>query len=510
MPRTLSGFRAATIRCFPAYFFRGSTLIRRKETSPHLVGEVNLMGLPRLLAVGLLIISLVGCGDDPVSSGDPGYPDKLYPYETFFDLPTAQVRRDRLVGALPEASLVILATNETSHRTGDVNYAFRPASTLYYLTGFDEPSAIALIRESDSHSGSADLTLFVNERTPGEVKWLGPSYGVDGAVNLFGADRAYPVEEFGARLAESLSSGSYSALFWNPGTNAVVESLVSELVGGSVPLMDVTGIVDSMRVVKSANEIQAIRRAVDVSMQAFQEAMRRIEPGMYEYEVEAIFDFVTRVNGSPSPAFPTIVASGPNINVLHYDANRRRMEDGDLVMIDFGAEYGYYASDVTRTLPVGGTFTAEQAALHDLVLDVHRAVLEAAAPGVNYYDLYVMARAMAIDGLLARGIISGNRDEIISSGRYRQYVVAGLGHGVGLDVHDPFPDDPPGVRTLREGVVMAFEPHVYLDPNDTSVAAAYRGLAARIEDTVLITATGVEILSGALPWETSDLERAMR
>ncbi len=460
--------------------------------------------------VGFLVSSLVGCTEEIVSSGDSGFPDKLGPYQTEFDLATCQQRRLDLVGALPPNSLVVVATNDTYVRNDDVAYDFRPSSTFFYLTGYDEPNSVAVIRSGPAGPGSAELVLFVEERSAGEVKWLGPTVGIDGARSVFGADEAYDIDEFETRLGDMLVSGTPGAIYGNLDENGSIESRFNSVADGSIPVRSVAGFVDGMRVIKAPIEISAIRRAVDVSVQAFETAMEEIEPGMYEYEVEAFFDYVLRVNGSPGPAFPTIVASGPNINVLHYDANARQMQAGDLVMIDFGAEYGYYASDVTRTLPVDGTFSPEQAVVYDIVLDAHRAVLEATAPGVNYFDLYALAVETVIDGLLEQGIITGNREDIISSRRYRQYFVAGLGHSVGLDVHDPFPDDAPGSRILREGVVMAFEPHVYLDGSDTSVNQAYRGLAARIEDTVVVTGPGVEILSGALPWERADIESLMR
>ncbi len=467
------------------------------------------MRLACLLSLGVLVSSLAGCTEEIVSPAE-SFPEKLVPYETLFDLTTFEQRRDDLISRLPANSIAVVSTNDTHLRNGDVEYEFRPSSTFLYLTGFDEPLSSAVIRRSASNPGHAEMILFVQERSPAEIKWLGPSYGTEDATRIFGASEAYSIAEFEGKLRVYLAAGPLDGIYGNLAVNETAESIVDNVVGGSIAIHDIDVIVDKMRVVKSAIEVTSIRRAVDISVQAFQEAMKRIEPGMYEYEVDALFDYVLRLNGSARAAFPTIVASGPNVNVLHYEANVRRMESGDLVMIDFGAEYGYYASDVTRTLPVNGTFTYEQAVVYDIVLDAHRAVVAAAAPGVDYYDLYHEARDIVLDGLLDAGIITGSKQDIISSGRYRQYFVAGLGHCVGLDVHDPFPNDAPGSRILKEGVVIAFEPHIYLDGSDTSVSKAYRGIAARIEDTVLITSTGAEILSGALPWETADIEAAMK
>jgi len=462
------------------------------------------------LALGILVSLLLGCTEEIVSPIESELPEKLAPYETFFDLPTLEHRRDDLINRLPAGSVVVVTTNDTHIRNGDVGYEFRPSSTFFYLTGFDEPNASAIIRRAASDPAKAEMIMFVETRDAVRTKWLGPSYGTNGAVSIFGADLAYDSAEFETRCTTLLRSPQTRVIYGNLPENESVEEAIDRILDGIVPVLDVRGTVNEMRVVKSQTELSSIRRAVDVAVQAFQEAMGMIEPGRYEYEVDALFDYVLRLNGSARAAFPTIVASGPNINVLHYDANVRQMETGDLVMIDFGAEYGYYASDVTRTMPVSGTFSPEQREVYNIVLETHRAVIQAAAPGINYYDLYYQARDMVLDGLLDAGIITGNRQEIISSGRYRQYIPAGLGHSVGLDVHDPFPRNGAGARIFQEGVVMAFEPHIYLDGNDATVSPAYRGIAARIEDTVLITSTGSEVLSRTLPWEAAEIEELMK
>ncbi|MEJ2545671.1 MAG: M24B family metallopeptidase, partial [Calditrichaceae bacterium] len=269
---------------------------------------------------------------------------------------------------------------------------------------------------------------------------------------------------------------------------------------------NIDDVVNSMRVLKSVIEINAIRKAAEVAVQAFTEAMKTIEPGMYEYEVDALFDYFLRLNGCPRSAFPTIVASGSNINTLHYEANQREMLDGDLVMIDFGAEYSYYASDITRTLPVNGKFSEQQATIYKIVLEAHNAVLAAAIPGESYANLFYLSRDIIIDRLLEKGIITGTKSEIISNHTYRQYIPAGLGHCIGLDVHDPYTSN---YRYLEENMVFAFEPHIYLYENDSTVNQDYWGVCARIEDDVLITSDGNEVLSSDLPKTISEIEKIM-
>lgn len=464
----------------------------------------------KTFVIYLLIMLIVGCTKEIIGPSEIKFPGKLYPYETYYDSLTFKQRRDDLMHQLPNNALVIITTNDIYLRNGDVDYEFRPASNFFYLTGFDEPNAVAIIRNDRADFNSSELIMFVEKREGTLVRWLGPVYGPEGAMEYFGADSAYEFEEFGPRVSSYLQTGEYGSIYSNLEINQSVADSFYESVADTFPINNLDQIVDAMRMVKSPIEISLIQKAVDVSVQAFYEGIQTITPGMYEYEVDALFDYIVRLNGCPRIAFPTIVASGPNINVLHYQANQRKMQDGDLVMIDFGAEYGYYASDITRTIPVNGKFTSQQATIYQIVLDVHRAVLNAAAPGVSYYDLYLLNRDMILDKLLEKGIVSGNISDIISSYTYRQYIPAGLGHCVGLDVHDPFQIEKNGDKILRENMVLAFEPHIYLSEDDQTVNPDYWNVCARIEDDVLITASGYEILSQDLPVEIANIENLMK
>jgi Xaa-Pro aminopeptidase len=329
-------------------------------------------------------------------------------------------------------------------------------------------------------------------------------------MEYFYADTAYGIGEFKSVIKSVFDAQLYQSVYANLECNpSLVDSLYN--CGATIPtLHEINEIVDNQRVIKSSIELDLIQRAVDVSVQCFSQAIRNIEPGMYEYEVEAIFDYILRINGCSRKAFPTIVASGPNINILHYTANQREMQNGDLVMIDYGAEYGYYAADITRTLPVNGKFTSQQATIYNIILETIRAAINVAAPGVSYYDLYNLNRDIILDRLLEKGIISGNKSQIISSGQYRQYIPAGLAHPVGLDVHDPFPRETNGDKIIKENMVLAFEPHIYLYEGDLTVNPDFWNVSARIEDIVLITNTGTQVLSSALPNEIADIEAMMR
>lgn len=462
-----------------------------------------------LFFFGLLILILAGCSEKVAGPSESGFPEPLYPYETSFDMDVCKQRRDDLMNTLPDNALAILSTNLIHLRNGDVGYEFRPASNFFYLTGFDESNAVAVIRSGPAAWNTSEMILFVQENEDRMVRWLGPTWGITGAVEQFGADSAYAIEELGAKIRSYLNSGDYESVYVNLETNPAIGDSLNT--ADTIPdIFDIDDIVNAARVIKTQDEIHLIQKAVDVSVQAFKEAMAAVQPNMYEYEAEAIFNYVLGSNGCSRTAFQTIVASGPNINILHYDANYRQMLDGDLVMIDFGAEYGYYAADITRTLPVNGKFTDQQKTVYEIVLEAHRAVIDAAAPGVSYYDLYGLARDIMLDGLLQNGIITGSRAAIIGSNQFRLYIVAGLGHCVGLDAHDPFPADENNDKILQENMVLAFEPHVYLTDGDATVDPAYWGVCARIEDDVLITSTGCEVLSDDLPMDVKGIEKLMK
>ncbi|MFC1550199.1 aminopeptidase P N-terminal domain-containing protein [Candidatus Neomarinimicrobiota bacterium] len=461
-----------------------------------------------ILNLFLLILFLfISCNNNCTDPIDNDSPEKLYPYEITYDEATYKQRRNVLINQIPNNSIVLIVTNDMYLRNGTVDYMFRPASNFYYLTGFDEPNAIAIIRESNSVPNESELIMFVEHREGGALQWLGPVYGPEGAMEYFYADMAYNYEDFSSTIEDYLED--IDAIYSNIEINQTVLSIFNQAITDPVEINEFDEYINDLRKIKSSLEISSIQNAVDVSVQAFKEALQIIEPNIYEYEVEATFNYISSLNGCPNKAFPTIVASGPNINILHYQNNDRNMLDGDLVMIDFGVEYGYYASDVTRTIPVNGHFTSEQSTIYEIVLEAHKRNIAAAAPGVSYFDIFWHNVEYIIDKLIENEIISGNRDDIISTGRYRQYIPAGLGHCIGLDVHDPFPREESGDKILEENMILAFEPHVYLFEGDQTVNSDYWNVSARIEDDILITAGGSEVLSSELPIEIDLIEELM-
>jgi Xaa-Pro aminopeptidase len=464
------------------------------------------MGWSKVLIFAALLVLLAACSDDISSPVGHEFPTKLYPYEVTYDAATYRQRRDNLVQRIPSGSLILLTTNSVYLRNGDVNYDFRPSSVFYYLTGFDEPNAVAVIRETGGAPSSSQLVMFVEQRSGSSVQWLGSVYGPEGAVTYFGADSAYGSSMVGGWLKQLLASGTVGDVYANLDDNDETRAVFTQAGGDTHSVHNVDSYVDEMRIIKDDLEMRLLQRAVDVSVQAFAEGIRSIAPLKYEYEVESVFDLVLRMNGCPRTAFTTIVASGPNSTTIHYTANKRQMVSGDLVMIDFGAEYGYYAGDVTRTVPVNGTFTSEQAAVYDIVSTSLDAVLAGAKPGVSFEYLSGLNVDILIEGLLQKGVITGTKSAIISSNQYRLYIPASLGHSIGLDVHDPWSKGNYNERILRENMVLAIEPHLYLGAGDLTVSPAYRGVCARIEEDIRITSTGCEILSASLPRKRAEIE----
>jgi Xaa-Pro aminopeptidase len=456
----------------------------------------------------ILLLSLVsGCKESATAPTEQVFPEKRYPYTVSFEPGVYRQRREDLVQSLPEGSLVIATTASLFLRNGDVNYEFRPASTFFYLTGFDEPNAVAVIHKRTG--GGSLLVLFVEERSGTAAQWLGPVYGTEGAITRFRADSAYGITSLAGALGVYLGSGTVQTVVANLDVNEEVRQIYLNLPSRPAAMMGLDSLVDRLRPVKSSSELGLLRSAVDVSVQAFQQGIKNTRPLMYEYEVEAVFDYILGANGCPWTAFPTIVASGPNSETIHYTRNSRQMQDGELVMIDFGAEYGYYAADLTRTIPVNGKFSPGQAVIYDIVKSARDLVIASAKPGVAFSTLSSMNVDKLIDGLLQQGVITGTRSVIVNTGQYRQYIPAGLGHLVGLDVHDPWPNDGAG-RLLRENMVLAVEPHLYLGSSDVTVAPAYRGICVRIEDDLLITSAGNEVLSSSLAASRAEIENLMK
>lgn len=423
-------------------------------------------------------------------------------------------RRLRFAEAMGEGVAVVFAT-PVARRNNDVEHGYRQSSDLYYLTGFDEPCSALMVEVG---ADTVKSTLFVRPRDPERETWDGLRAGVEGAVRDFGVDAARPIAELEEGLAEA--AGRAPQLGHRYGLWAEHDALVGRALdrirakprSGALPPRRVVcplALLADLRLFKSDWEVEAMRSAAEVTRDAHLAAMRFARPGLYEYEVEAEMQRVFTRGGSERVAYESIVGSGPNATILHYRENRRRMQAGELLLIDAGCELGYYASDVTRTLPVGGRFTAPQRSLYEVVLRAQEASIEAVAPGATLEAIHLRSVEVITEGLRALGLISGDLTQLIEEGAYKPFFMHRTSHWLGMDVHDVGDYTLGGEhRPLEAGMVLTVEPGIYVSV-DADVDVAYRGQGIRIEDDLLVTKEGHRNLTHDIPKEPDEIESIM-
>ncbi|HEY2388391.1 MAG TPA: aminopeptidase P N-terminal domain-containing protein [Candidatus Binatia bacterium] len=426
--------------------------------------------------------------------------------------PEVYARRRREVLERMEGGVAIFRSPPVSVRSHDVEYPFRQDNDLLYLTGFEEPEATCLLAPGTDQP----YTLFVRPRDKEKEIWTGVRAGVEGAKSVYGADAAFTSDELDAKLPKLVEHAS--ALYYAPGRDPRFNARIFELFGwardnharsGAGPrgLLDPGTILHEMRLHKAPEEVTALERAIAIAADAHVRAMRETRPGVFEYEIEALIDYTFRRSGAAGPAYPSIVASGANATILHYVENTRKMEDGELLLIDAGAEWGGYCADVTRTFPVGTRFSEPQRSLYQLVLEAQEAAIAAVRPGACFEDPHQRALDVLVDGLLERGLLRGSHDEAIASGTYRQFYMHRTSHWLGMDVHDVgVYRNADGPRPLEPGMVLTIEPGCYVAADCESVAPEWRGIGIRIEDDVLVSADGHRVLSAAVPKQVAELE----
>ena len=423
-------------------------------------------------------------------------------------------RRRRLMSTMGRGSAAVFVGAHEAGRNGDVEYPFRQDSTFYYLTGFEEPNAVAVLRPGHAEP----FVMFVRPHDPEQAIWVGPRAGVDGARADYGADLSFPIEELEAKLGGLLSSATTLYFPFGEVEHSSVEPLISRHIArrrasaqrGMAALeavRDPLPLVDAMRVVKSRTEIAALQAAIDATGAGLHAAMRATRPGLHEYEVQAILEAEYRLAGSPRDGFPTIAAAGEHSCTLHYTANRARIEDGDLLLLDTGAEVDYYGADVTRTFPANGRFTAAQRDVYEIVLAAQAAGIARVRPGVTFHSVHEAALKVVVQGLIDLRILRGTVDGNIEREAYRPYFMHGTSHWLGLDVHDAGIYRTNGKSTaLVPGMVLTVEPGIYLATDAPRVPKRLQGIGVRIEDDVLVTPTGRRNLSGRIPSSVADLE----
>ena len=421
-------------------------------------------------------------------------------------------RRARLLRRLRAGSAAVFAAGHDAMRNGDVEHPFRQPSTFQYLTGFDEPDAVAVLRPGHEEP----FTLFVRPHDPAMAIWVGPRLGVDGAVEELGADAAHPVEEMEQHLPELLRDAG--TVYFSLGADERVERLLSRLVarrraaaqGGAraiEAIVDPAPLVDALRLVKSREEVAALQRAIDITGAGIEAAMRATRPGMHEYEVQAILEAEYRRLGSPRDGFPSIVAAGRNACTLHYTANRAEMARDELLLVDTGAEVDFYGADVTRTWPVDGRFRAAARDVYELVLEAQEQAIAAVKPGARFHDAHDTATRVLTEGLRDFGVLDGDIDELIEEREFAPFFMHGTSHWLGMDVHDVgrYREGEESVE-LRPGMVLTVEPGLYFGRGLRGVPRRLRGIGVRIEDDVLVTRDGRRVLSGGIPKHPDELE----
>jgi Xaa-Pro aminopeptidase len=424
-------------------------------------------------------------------------------------------RRKRLMDMMGDDSIAIIPTAAVHIRNRDVEFQFRPDSDFYYLTGYPEPAAVALLIPGRANG---EYVLFCRERDKKMETWHGRRAGLEGACDIYGADDAFPIEDLDDILPGLLEGRE--RIFYTMGNDQAFDQRVVSWVkqvrelsrsGINAPdeFISLTHILHDMRLYKSRQEIMALKQAARISAKAHIRAMQVCRPGMMEYQIEAelIHEFMR--NGARSAAYPPIVGGGENSCILHYTENSQELRDGDVLLIDAGAEYDCYASDVTRTFPVNGEFTREQRAIYEIVLAGQTAAIEQVQPGNHWNDPHDAAVEVMTEGLLELGILKGTKKKIIGDQSYTRFYMHRTGHWLGMDVHDVGDYKVDGDwRMLETGMVMTIEPGLYFAPVK-GLAKKWWNIGIRIEDDVLVTKTGHEILSNHAPKTIDEIEKIM-
>ncbi|NEP31191.1 aminopeptidase P N-terminal domain-containing protein [Moorena sp. SIO3B2] len=427
-------------------------------------------------------------------------------------------RREQLMSKIGNGTAIFRsAPVAIMHNT--VEYNFRQDSDFFYLTGFNEPEAVIVLAP---HHEEHRFVLFVQPKEPEKEVWTGYRTGVEAAKEQFGADETYPITELNEKLPQYLKKADriYYHLGRDKPFNDTILKHWQRLMGlypkngtGPMALESTNLILYGMRRVKSTTELKLMRQAVEISVDAHNHARAFTQPGRYEYEVQAELEHDFRRRGAIGPAYPSIVASGANSCILHYTENNRQMQDGDLLLIDAGCSYGYYNADITRTFPVGGKFTPEQKILYELVLKAQLNAIAQVKPGNPFNQFHDTAVKILVEGLIDLGLLAGDSEEIIKEKKYKHLYMHRTGHWLGLDVHDSGGyKQGENWHIFQPGNVVTVEPGLYIGPDteplegQPAIDQRWRGIGIRIEDDVLVTESGNEVLTAGVPKSVEELE----
>jgi len=436
-------------------------------------------------------------------------------------------RRQQLLDKM-EDGVAVLTSSTTSVSNAPSDYVFRPDNDFYYLTGFDEPNSALLLIPGEKKQ----FIMFVQAQNPAMATWVGKRSGIEGAINIYGADTAYSIREFEEILIKIIQD---KKKLWYSTRNTNLKDFLTPYIknqAGSeiLEISDPLAFIHEMRLFKSEEEIDLLRKAIDITCDSHIEAMKVTVPGMFEYEVEAVIEYIYRKNGGRGPGFPSIVGSGPNSTILHHEKNDRKTVDGDMMVMDIGCEYGYYTADITRTIPVNGIFSKEQKDIYMLVLQAQKAAIEVLKPGYGMHEGHIEAAKVIKRGLYKLGLMT----DTTSSWQERLFVLYNSSHWLGLHVHDVgrYGRENGKGRPLEPGMVLTIEPGIYINkdmldnlssarryiPQDeltefinkvSPLFEKYNHIGVRIEDDILITEEGNEVLSAKAPKTISEIEETM-
>lgn len=417
------------------------------------------------------------------------------------------------MNVMDEDCIAIVPTAPPRNRNRDVEYPYRPDSDFYYLTGFSEPDAVAVLAPGRPQG---EFILFCRERDPEMELWNGARVGLEGACSDYGADDAFPISDIDDILPGLLETRSdvYYAMGYYQDFDQRMLNWVNKLrtrsragVNSPAQFVALDHVLHDMRLYKSRAEIKTMTRAMEISSSAHRRAMGACRPGINEYEIEAelVHEFMRA--GGRNVAYPPIVAGGANACVLHYTENTARLNDGDLLLIDAGVEYDYYASDITRTFPVNGKFTKEQRAVYELVLEAQLAAIDKTRPGNHWNDPHEAAVRVITEGLVDLGLLKGRVSTLIKKDAHRKFYMHRTGHWIGMDVHDVGDYKIEGEwRVLEPGMVMTVEPGIYIAGGEKSVAKKWWNIGVRIEDDVLVTSDKPQVLTKSAPKRIEEIE----
>ncbi|MDD5159592.1 MAG: aminopeptidase P N-terminal domain-containing protein [Sulfuricurvum sp.] len=421
-------------------------------------------------------------------------------------------RRQKLFDLMDEG-VAIITSALTQSRSNDTEYPYRQNSDFYYLCGLNEDNSVLVLIKTPEFTKTI---LFVEAYNAESALWNGARLGVDGARECFKVDEVHDNTEYIGMIKELLREhiNLYIDLYSDSVSLIEAKNAAQSLhstrgVKRHIrSIRDITYLIRTLRLIKSDDEIELIKKAIAITAEAHHSAMRECRAGMREYQLQAAMSYIFLNNGASSEAYGAIVAGGNNANTLHYVDNRDTLNDGDLVLIDAACEWELYASDITRTFPVNGKFSDAQREVYNAVLDVQLCVIEAIKPGVKRDWLQTYSEELLCDALIELGILSGERNSLIEAKEHKKYAPHGIGHWMGLDVHDPCPyvDEEGASLAFMAGMVMTIEPGLYFRIDDESVPERYRGIGIRIEDNILVTEEGYENLSAMIAKSVEEIE----